>query len=55
MPREPPGHIPEVVAEDDECITYAIRAIARHKHYVLFPKKDIRNIAELGMKTAVTS
>jgi hypothetical protein len=46
--QQTPGLIPEIVAQNDECIAIRHPVDRSSKHFVLFPKKDIRNIAELG-------
>ncbi len=47
-----PGIIPFIVFETDKTIAVKLPSKKRHFHYVIFPKKDIKNIGELGEEDA---
>ena len=42
-----PGWVPGVVRETDKCLAMPYPKGGRHMHLVFFPKKDIRDIADL--------
>jgi hypothetical protein len=42
-----PGWVPSVVRESDKCLALPYPKGGRHMHLVFFPKKDIRDIADL--------
>lgn len=42
-----PGWVPGVVRESDKCLAMPYPKGGRHLHLVFFPKKDIRDIADL--------
>ena len=44
-----PGVIPRVVKETDRCLAIE-HPFARRTHFVIFPKKDIRNIADISVE-----
>lgn len=46
------GLVPRVVRESDKCIAVPYPREARHLHLVLFPKRDIRDIADLTAEDA---
>lgn len=48
--QQMPFVLPEVVAETDECIAIRHPFDRQRKHYVLFSKKDIRDIAEIEQR-----
>jgi diadenosine tetraphosphate (Ap4A) HIT family hydrolase len=43
-----PGTIPFIIFETDKTIAVKLPSKKTHFHYVIFPKKDIKNIGELG-------
>ncbi|HWY73656.1 MAG TPA: HIT domain-containing protein [Burkholderiaceae bacterium] len=42
-----PGWVPRVVRESDKCLAVPYPRAGHHLHLVFFPKRDIRNIADL--------
>ena len=42
-----PGWVPRVVRESDKCVAVPYPREGRHMHLVFFPKRDIRDIADL--------
>jgi hypothetical protein len=42
-----PGWVPQVVRESDKCVAVPYPRRGRHLHLVFFPKRDIRDIADL--------
>jgi len=42
-----PGLVPRVVRESDKCVAVPYPRGGRHLHLVFFPKRDIRDIADL--------
>ena len=50
--RFAPGMMPKLVAESDRCLAIAHPFPERNEryHFVLFPKKDIKNIGEIGVE-----
>lgn len=42
-----PGFIPRVVAESDKCVAIVHPKPESKYHYVMFPKRDVKNIGEL--------
>jgi len=42
-----PGLVPNVVRESDRCIAVPYPRGSRHLHLVFFPKRDIRDIADI--------
>ena len=44
--QQTPGLMPLVAFETDK--TIAIRVPSRHIHFVIFPKRDIKNVGEIG-------
>ena len=50
--RRTPGIIPFVALETDKTIAIKLPFQKTHIHYVIIPKKDIRNIGEVGEEDA---
>ncbi len=42
-----PGWVPRVIRESDKCIAIPYPKAGHHLHLVFFPKRDIRDIADL--------
>jgi diadenosine tetraphosphate (Ap4A) HIT family hydrolase len=42
-----PSLIPEVVLESDTCVSFRYPELQSRSHYLLFPKRDVKNIAML--------
>lgn len=47
-----PGLIPKVLKETDKCVAIAYPYPGRHFHAIIFPKKDIKNIADVSFEDA---
>jgi hypothetical protein len=47
-----PGWVPQVVRESDKCLAVPYPRRGRHLHLVFFPKRDIRDIADLTVEDA---
>jgi hypothetical protein len=46
--RLAPGSLPKLVRETDRCVAIEHPFPATAKHYVLFPKRDIKNIGDIS-------
>jgi len=46
--RLAPGSLPKLVRETDRCVAIAHPSPQAKKHYVLFPKRDVKNIADIA-------
>ncbi len=46
-----PGLIPSVAFETDKTVAIKLPSSARRMHYVIIPKKDIKNIGEISQAT----
>src|SRR2546422_593231 len=47
-----PGLLPSVVCETDHTIAFKVPSTQQDPHYVILPKKDIKNIGELSAEEA---
>ncbi len=48
--RLAPSVLPNLVQETDRCVAIAHPAPQAPKHFVLFPKRDIKNIADISVE-----
>jgi len=46
------GHLPFVVLETDKSLVLQYPFAAHHRHYVILPKKDIKNLGEVSAENA---
>jgi diadenosine tetraphosphate (Ap4A) HIT family hydrolase len=47
-----PGVIPFIIFETDKTIAVKLPSQKTHFHYVIFPKKDIKNVGKLDVEDA---